>query len=475
MSPSAPTSTLEEEILTFISQEGLLTPHSRPLVTVSGGRDSMFLLHLLMRHWSVAVAHFNFQLRGEESFRDEAFVTDFCHLHHIPLHLRREDTHQWCESHGVGSTQVGCRQLRYRFFDELVTQHGYTEIVTAHHADDQAETLLFRLARGTGLRGMMAMRPRNGRLVRPLLHTTREEINAWVEAHAMRYVEDSSNTTDQYTRNYIRHQLLPHFTHFNPRALQHLVAATEAVAEAQRALTTEAETQWGSLALDGAFFWEYATPLTEAHPDLARYWLREKLSHYGFSQSEIQTALDAFHTHAQTGRMLEGRAWRAIYDRGRLCVTPRETTRGSDEPIVITSETTEVEFPSSHATDRLKMQISRTHLPHFEDMRALKAYAQRGAWTAMFDAAQLRYPLSLRHWRAGDIFTPLGMKGRHKKVSDLLTDRRLPTYQRRTVWVLEDATGNIVWVVGVALSSVAALSVTSREAVVVVIDNDRGC
>jgi len=447
---------LEREILAFIRQEALLTDTSRPLVAVSGGRDSMFLLHLLMRHWSVAVAHFNFQLRGEESFRDEAFVTNFCQEHAIPLHVRREDTHQWCAANGVSSTQVGCRQLRYTFFEELVAQYGYTEIVTAHHADDQAETLLFRLARGTGLRGMMGMRPRNGLIVRPLLRTTRAAIDRWVAEERMPYQEDSSNETDKYTRNYIRHQILPHLSHFNAQALQHLVEATEAVAEGNRALTAEAEALWGSLDAEGPFFWEYETQQTAAHPDLARYWLRERLGRYGFSQDAIRTALALFHSSSQTGRYVESAAWRATYDRGRLCVLARPVAEAAEDfPLRIDETTTEVFFsrPLTYMGQEWKrLTIRDERLPYFASEEAFKAYVRRGRETALFAPSLLHYPLSLRRWRAGDFFMPLGMGGHRKKVSDLLTDLRLPSYARQEVLVLEDAAGVILWVVGLAVS-----------------------
>ena len=161
----------------YIEQEKLLSATSRPLLAVSGGRDSMALLSLFLHlyKWPISVAHFNFMLRGEESQRDQRHVEQICKSANLPLHIQCADAKKWSKEHKC-SLEEGCRALRYEYFNALCDKYGYTEIVTAHHAEDQAETLLFHLSRGCGVEGLRGMRPRNGKIVRPLLSFNREEL-----------------------------------------------------------------------------------------------------------------------------------------------------------------------------------------------------------------------------------------------------------------------------------------------------------
>ncbi len=430
-------------VYAFIDQEGLLSSSSRPLLAVSGGRDSMCLLDLLRRRWQVAVAHFNFQLRGEESFRDEAFLRDYCARYHLPFHLRREDTHAWCAAHHL-STQVGCRELRYCFFEELRQAYGYTEVVIAHHADDRAETLLLNLVRGTGLRGLGAMRPRHGDLVRPLLVVTRREIDEYVSAHQLAYRDDSSNATNKYTRNFLRHEVLPLLASVNSSATEHIAQTAILSSESYEILRTEAIALWGEIDVYGDFSWEYHTALTASHLGLSRFWLRERLLYYGFSQQSVDIALDVFPSSEATGRYVESAGWRATYDRGVLHVVERGSGQAT-------------EFPELRMTEEL--------VPEGLSDIDLKRFANRDPWIAVVDAASFVSPLRLRPWQSGDSFTPLGMGGRSKKVSDFLTDLRYPSHRRSEVLVLEDATGVILWVVGLRLSERVALRRTTRRAV----------
>ncbi len=445
-------SNVERRVRAFIDREGLLSDASYPLLTVSGGRDSMMLLALFHKLgiWEFGVAHFNFQLRGEESLRDMEHVRIACQVRGISLHLQTVDTYKWCEEHKC-SIQVGCRVLRYDFFEALSSTYGYTEIVTAHHAEDQAETVLFNLVRGGGLEGVRGMRPRNGKLIRPLLILRRSEIEAWLVENGVQYVEDSTNASDKYTRNAIRHHVIPPLETVNKQAVVHINTFANFAAEAYRSLQTEAEQLWGVIAITSPFVWDYAAENVRAHPGLATFWLRERLQFLHFSEEDIEIALYAFPS-AQTGKKITTGEWDAVYDRGKLEVYRVKSV--PPQEVYMSSETSNAQQSISFAEEVFHEALA------WENRRE---FLQRGENCAVLDCEKVYFPLILRTWQAGDVFTPLGMLGKKKKVSDFLTDIHYPTHLRQRVQVLEDAQRRILWVVGLRLAEVAAVSKTTRE------------
>lgn len=202
---------------TLVRQYAMLPPGARVLCAVSGGADSMCLLHWLSRQSGLTLmaAHFNHQLRGEESGRDEAFVRQVCEGWDIPLTVGRGDVKAFTRREGL-SLEEGARVLRYAFLEQAADAEGCGVIATAHNADDNAETVLMHLLRGTGLEGLTGIAPKRGRLVRPLLTTSRAEIEAYLAEYRIPHVEDSSNQTDDFLRNKVRHQLVPLLEQWNP-------------------------------------------------------------------------------------------------------------------------------------------------------------------------------------------------------------------------------------------------------------------
>ena len=442
---------LLRQISTFIAQETLLSPASRPLLAVSGGRDSMALTSIFLRlnRWPLAIAHFNFQLRGEESERDHRYVEQFCRKAKITLHVRREDAETWCRIH-KRSLEDGCRELRYDFFKSLCDQYGYTEIVTAHHADDQAETLLFHLSRGCGLEGIRGMRPRNGKVIRPLLPFPRRVLEAWLSTNAIEYVDDSSNETDDYTRNYIRHKVLPALSAVNRQTVQHLYALSRYADEAYVTLRTEAEAIWGEIeSTQNSTFDPQSTAVVE-HKRLATFWLRERLQYLQFSTSAIDTVFYLL-TNGQTGKRLLAKNWEVFIERGKLNLVARTS-------IPDTLYYLDKESSDAH------LRFSETIISESLNTIELKQYANKGKSIALFDADLINFPLCYRVWQAGDVMRPLGMpNGQKKKVSDILTDAHYPTSLRRSVRILVDSCGRILWIPSVRQSAEAALSSTTHH------------
>ena len=218
----------------FVAENRLLHPQDRVLVALSGGADSVGLL-LMLRElgYTVESAHCNFHLRGAESQRDEEFVRRLCQRLDIPLHVREFDTTAYAHSQGM-SIEMAARELRYGWFDQLCQERGISNVATAHHADDNVETLLLNLVRGTGLQGLCGIPPRNGRVVRPLLSVWRNDIVRYLEQKGQDYVTDSTNLQTDFTRNKIRLEVLPLLRQLNPAADANLQRCIENLAEVQK-------------------------------------------------------------------------------------------------------------------------------------------------------------------------------------------------------------------------------------------------
>lgn len=207
---------MEGRLHRFISQHHLCTQSDTVLVAVSGGLDSMALLHLMVRAgYQVAVAHVNFGLRGPSSLADEKLVQETCDALGVHCHKCHADTRNYAKSHQV-SIQMAAREIRYDFFDQLAEAHGYTSIATAHHLDDAAEHILMAFSRGRGSESLLGTPIRNGRIIRPLLFTCRQELERWVHENHIPYREDETNETDDYERNAIRHHIMPVWRNLYP-------------------------------------------------------------------------------------------------------------------------------------------------------------------------------------------------------------------------------------------------------------------
>lgn len=230
----------------FIDQYNLLPPDSHILCALSGGRDSVYLLHKLLewakeRNLKISAAHFNHCLRGEESERDAQFVMDLCENIEVPLYVDRGDVQRYAQDNRMGAEEAA-RTMRYAFLNRVADHISADYIATAHHADDLAETMLFHLARGAGSKGLSGIPPKRGRIVRPILTTTREEINRYLDAHKITYVEDSTNALDDCSRNLIRHQIIPVMNQLNPAFVHRAARAALLLREDDQCLQMQADT-----------------------------------------------------------------------------------------------------------------------------------------------------------------------------------------------------------------------------------------
>ncbi len=400
------------------------------LLAVSGGLDSMAMLHLFVESgYKVAVAHCNFQLRGLESDEDERWLSAYCEKRKIPFHSNRFHTNNYAIAHGI-SVQMAARELRYQWFEQLRDDQGMEWIATAHHHNDSIETILLNLAKGTSLQGLQGIAAVNVHLLRPLLFATRHELEKWVAEKGIAWREDQSNQTDDYQRNFIRHQIVPRFLEVNS-SFETSMTKTASKLAGSLLLVNQAVSDWKKR------FWQNTGNMVhlakvgfnEENTDgynLAILW--EILKDYGFHYDQCVQILAA--RHGQPGKKFLTTTHGLTIDREVLVLAPIQTTF-TNEAVVITNDQTK----ASHFGHTLTIQ--RSVKP--EDI-------DRNKQVATLNEEMIRFPLTWRKWREGDWFVPFGMKNR-KKISDFLIDTKVSLAEKESVTVLESE-GEIIWVVG---------------------------
>lgn len=406
---------MKQTVHAYIEKNSLLRPDGKVIVALSGGADSVALLHILLSlHYECVAAHCNFHLRGEESERDEQFVRSLCREWRVPLHVRQFDTEAYARTNRL-SIEMAARDLRYAWFKELAAQVQAQAVAVAHHADDQAETVLMNLVRGTGLRGMCGIPTRNGIVVRPLLRCTRQGIEDYLRTKQIPFVTDSTNAQTDYKRNKFRHIILPALEQINPGIRQTLAEERDHFAGYRQIVQAYMEQAAARIVRekDGRLHIDTAGLLREPAPETVLY---ELLSPYGFNATQtgqLHAALEG-----TPGKRFESATHYAIKDRTEIIIG-RRTDSGQAAPGIDIS---------------------------IRPRRATEQFPAADAEVAFFDADKLRGPLSVRHWQAGDVFRPIGLKGK-KKISDFFTDCKLDVQQKQAVWLLLSG-AEVAWVAG---------------------------
>ena len=410
------------------------------LLAVSGGVDSMCLADMWLRCFGAencAIAHCNFNLRGEDSDGDEALVAGWAEEHGVRLHKVSFDTVQYAGENGV-SIEMAARELRYKWFGELCMEHGYAAVVVAHHADDNAETMVLNMVRGAGLKGLTGMKPvsnlpyvDNTSLLRPLLTFTRKQIEGHVFAWKVPYREDKTNSSVEYRRNSIRHEVFPLFERMNPSYVRTLNREMTYLNDASDIVEQWCKSQIPHVIARSEATWQ-SVPLTVSIPSLLsipqwRYLLYYILEPYGFNSSTLES-LESLLTSDRTvsGKRFESEGYVLLTERDRLVITNQ-------------AENIEVFMPVRGAgTYHVNgSRIIIETLPWTSDMPL-----RQPEGTVIMDAAKLEFPFVLRKWRSGDWMVPLGMKGK-KKISDLFTDLKYGHMQKEGAVILVDMAGDL--------------------------------
>ncbi len=398
--------------------------NSNFLLAVSGGVDSMVLLHLFSKsEFQFEVAHMNYGLRGTDSDADQALVEQWCHERSLVCQTKKAGI-------PVGrNVQLEARELRYAWFRELCSERSLDFIVTAHHGDDLVETFFINLIRGSGLKGLKSIPEITSEVIRPLLSASREEIEAYATENEILWREDASNQSDKYLRNQIRHNILPVLSGLKDQALDQVKASIAHLADADTLIVSLAESRIDSWKKSGDLIF---IPENEFHeliktPALAQYVFAE----WGLTFKSVEAARDL--GSSQPGRYIEEGDVKIYRDRNRYVVE----LNSFDE-----NQEYNIELPSHESSPVSGLGWSETD-------QALKA---DGSGVIVLDAHQFEEPLKLRPWKSGDALFPKGMKGR-KKVSDLLTDLKLSVPEKNRVWVLTYK-DDLVWVCGYRMSKI---------------------
>lgn len=430
-----------QKIEYYAKMEGL-DLKAKMLVAISGGADSVALLRMLLEAGTPCVAaHCNFHLRQEESNRDEAFVNSLCNTLGVPLTVKHFDVEQRCRAMGE-SVELACRNLRYQWFEQLRSQEGCKYIAVAHHADDCIETMMINLLRTTGIKGLRGIRPLNGNIMRPLLCIGRQDIIDYLNDLRQDYVTDSTNLESDFVRNKVRNIILPEIYRLFPTARQSMLA-------------TMSHLHADSLLADAAVNAFKDSGVTTTDGDT--YISRQALSLCPSPSAMLHALLYPMgFTPQQCGQIADTtRVGARFYSHNKIAEV-------AHRHIIVTTAT---DHSHSYSLDltrpdaspiTLKVETVDAHNNFLFESDPRKAY---------FDEAILTTPLSLRHWREGDRFSPYGMKGT-KLLSDYFSDNHYSIVDKRRQWLLVDNNDRILWVVGKRASRLLSVTSATRRIVI---------
>lgn len=419
---------MEQKFLEYIEENHLIKNQNLILLGVSGGIDSVVMLHLFQKTGlRFAVAHCNFQLRGNDANADEQLVEQLANDCNVPYHAILFNTKAYANRYGI-SIQMAARQLRYQWFDDLCAKHNYQAVAIAHNSDDVIETLFINLARGTGIHGITGIKTKQGNIIRPLLFASRQMIEDYCNKHNLVFREDSSNKETKYSRNKIRHRIIPEFEQINPNFRKNILQNINHFADAEMIYKTEIENKRKQcLLIKENRILIKIDKIKDLHP--LQTYLFEFLQPYGFDNKITNSIGEAL--HSESGKRFYSDTHQLIKDRKHLII----------EPITENNDKKEKEIQNSTK----KIIIGQYQLT-FEKMEwKNKSVPLCKPNEAYIDYNKLQFPLTVRYWQAGDFFLPLGMTKR-KKLSDFFIDQKINILDKAKTPVLCSGK-DIVWVI----------------------------
>lgn len=421
---------LLQNFTAFVKQQNLFQPKDKLLLAVSGGVDSAVLCELCKQAgYDFMIAHCNFQLRGEESERDEAFVKQLGTKYEVEVLTRKFDTEKYAAENKI-SIQVAARELRYDWFQELAVARSMQCILTAHHANDNIETLLINFFKGTGINGLHGILPKQANIIRPLLFAKKEEIAGFAVACNLKFVEDSSNASDKYTRNYFRNQLIPDLQKILPQVENNLLHNIERFREIELLYRQSVQLHTKKLLeIKGN---EIHIPVLKLLKTTAlKTVVYEIIRDYGFTAHQTEEAVALL--QSESGKYILSATHRIIKNRNWLIIAPNKTIEA--ENIFIEENDTQVVF--RQGVIDIELLLTTNYKPQTTNL------------VAQLDADEIKFPLLLRKWKPGDYFYPLGMQ-KKKKLARFFIDQKLSIIQKEKTWVIE-MDKKILWVIGLRI------------------------
>ncbi|WP_295182279.1 tRNA lysidine(34) synthetase TilS [uncultured Christiangramia sp.] len=414
---------MEKAFKKIIKEEYPFLCTNKLLIAVSGGVDSIVLAHLCkMSKMDFSIAHCNFNLRGEESDADEAFVKELAEKMEVPFFTQSFNTLKFAENAGI-SIQMAARELRYNWFEELSNSMEFDFTLTAHHANDNLETFLINLIRGTGPEGLQGIKDKHHQLIRPLINFSRSAIEEYANSKSLKWREDSSNASDKYMRNRIRHHMVPLMQELNPQLLETFAKTQQHLNESMELVEDYMSLLYPKIISRDVFGYALDIAFLKKVPN-SKQVLYQLLKSFGFTEwNDVHDLMDA-----QTGKMVLSDTHRLIKDRNRLLLTEiqdesinKEYQLEKGEEFVMIPE-----FGTLHLTEVEKFDKAATH-------------------SIFVPIRKLKFPLLIRKWKEGDFFVPFGMKGK-KKLSDYFKDEKFSLPQKEQTWLLFSGE-DLVWII----------------------------
>lgn len=422
------------------------------LLAVSGGVDSMAMLHFFYSHnFNIIVAHCNFQLRGDDSNADEMEVSNWCKRNSVLCITKKFDTAAIVQKEKKAIQEIA-RKLRYDFFNEVMKKYHCDYLLTAHHQDDQVETVLFRFIRGTGIKGLTGIPFCNHHIIRPMLHIRKDEILRYVLTHHIPYREDKSNAKTDYSRNKIRLEILPFLQKFFPAINNNIAHNAIRLQEAntiyeqqiaiyKKKLLTQIEHEW------------YIPIRKLQHQKPIHTICYELIAPFGFHFEQAQQLIDMI--HSESGKYIENDNYRILKDKTFFIIASKNSLLAT----MVEINADEKEIATAHFT----LTINTTS--------SLNYVIQNNENIAQLDLSKLEFPLMLRKWKQGDYMYPLGLN-KKKKIAKILIDKKIPQAEKEKVWVLE-SNKKIVWLVGLCIDHRYRIQNNTKEIYKVLLQNKK--
>lgn len=413
---------MKDQLLKYINEHHLLDRDSKILLAISGGIDSVCLAHLLIKlEYKVVFAHCNFKLREKESDDDLEFVKNLASNYNIPFYHCSFETKKYSTQNKI-SIQMAARDLRYKWFENLRQEISADYVAVAHNLDDKVETFFINILKGTGIRGTISMKFKNDYIIRPLMFASRVEIVDYVKKNKLKYREDSSNFSDKYLRNKIRHKLIPILKEINPSINKTINNDISILSDTFIIYNNVIEKVFNDIVISyNGGFKILKKDLIQLEP--LSIYIYEFFNRFGFSDFDSIAKSIA----KQSGVQFYSNTHRLLIDRDYVIVEKIEEE--SFFECLIKKESIFIDYPLN-----ISFQIKEELVSNFNN------------YSACFDYEKLKFPLKIRKWKNGDKFIPLGMKN-YKKISDFFIDIKLDVFKKEKTFLLCSG-DEIIWVVG---------------------------
>lgn len=421
----------------------LVNQDDKILLTVSGGPDSVAMVDIFYKAgYNFDIAHCNFMLRGQDSDDDEKFVNLLADNYNAKFYTKKCETKNFAARNKI-SIEMAARQLRYQWFEQLAVKFAYTKIATAHNLDDNVETILLNLSHKTGIRGLMGIPETNGKIIRPLLLASKQEILEYLEQNNLNYRIDKTNAETVFQRNKVRHLIIPKFQQLNPAFLQNVADTASNLKQYydlfnnvfQNFKNEYIKEKDNEIVIDLTFTSKYQP---------AKLFLFEYLNKFGFNATQIEKITTIISANNTESKIFQSTDYQLIISKNTITIlSSKSSSYDNAEYFINLQDINAKKLFSVGNLDQIDLKIQLIDAQNYK----IEKYGKIGA----FDFDKLSFPLKLRKWQKGDYFVPLGMNGK-KKLSDFFSDQKLRLIDKKKIWILESA-GQIIWLVGIRIDN----------------------